>query len=197
MTVRLPVRISPDLYFIGFVVTPQASSDRRRHGHQPDRLVPHHRRARAPVARALGRPRRTELRVRFAHARHRPDPQRRSRVGTVLGRERHDLEPWFGHPDAAAHRQVAAPGRHRPLVHRQRQAVVADRVRHDEDPPQYPDRDGSSTKELVATQRVLVANPVACAVMLVALTGGGLAWQWRRRRRRRRGRGRSFFTFAR
>ena len=49
----------------------------------------------------------------------------------------------------------------------------------------YPDRDGASTTELLATQRVLVANPPGCAAALGLLILVVLLWRRRRRHRPR------------
>jgi hypothetical protein len=46
----------------------------------------------------------------------------------------------------------------------------------------YPDRDGSTTRELVVTRRVLVANPVGAVATIGAPAIAMMAWRRRRRR---------------
>ena len=53
----------------------------------------------------------------------------------------------------------------------------------------YPDRDGSSTTEIVATSRVLVADPIGCAAAIGVVIVVAMAWSVRRRRRPRRANG--------
>ncbi len=197
VTVRLPARISPDLYFIGFVVTPQASGVRgvtviNQIGSFLTIDVPGPRSRELSavlVARNFVFGSRTQGTVRIRNIGHASaqfwgENDTTSSPGSGIPTQQRIDKSLL--PVGTARSYTVSAGPSWPIGFVTMKVHIV-----------YPYRDGSSTKELVATQRVLVANPVACAVMLVALTGGGLAWQWRRRRRRRRGRGRSFFTFAR
>ena len=64
LTVHMPARISPDLYFLGFLVTPVQRGDVEPHLRQSDRLVPDRRRSRSTRTSAHRRARDARVRVR-------------------------------------------------------------------------------------------------------------------------------------
>jgi len=187
LRVRLPSRISGDLYFIGFVVTPEARST---HG--------------VAVVNQIGSfftidvpgPRSRELSAvlvapnfvfgSFAHG------------GVRIHNIGHASAQFWGENDT-----TTSPGSDIPTQQRiDKQLLPIGTARSYAVSGKsswpigivtmkihlvYPDRTGSETVELLATKRVLVANPIACAAVLGVLLVIALSWRRRRRRRHPRG----------
>ena len=182
--VRMPDRISADLYFVGFLVTPEARSANglavvNQIGSFFTIDVP------GPRLRKLAAVLVTPNFVFGSVAR-----------GTVRVRNvGHASAQFWGENDT-----TSTPGSHVPTQERIEKSllplhtarsytvsarpawpigIVTMKVRL-----VYPYRDGSATRELLATRRVVVVNPVACGAIVVALIVASLIWRRRRHRRR-------------
>jgi hypothetical protein len=185
VTVRLPARISPDLYFIGFVVTPQASSVRgiavvNQIGAFLTIDVPGPRlRQISAVLIApnlvFGTSTHGSVRIRnIGHA-----------SAQLWGENDTTSSPGGGIPTQQRIDKSLLPvGTARSFTVTGKPAwpigIVTMKIHLI-----YPYRDANATTELVATQRILVVNPLALAATLGALTVVALAWGRRRRRRRK------------
>lgn len=180
--VRMPSHIRADLYFIGFVVTPEASSP---HGVAVVNQIGSFFTIDVPGARS-----RTLSGVLvapkfvFGTVAH----------GTVRVRNvgRASAQFW-GENDTTASPGSDVPAQQR--IDKQLLPIGAARsytVSGKSTWPigivtmkvhlVYPDRDGSSTTEILATSRVLVADPIPCAATLGAVIVVAVAWRRRRRR---------------
>lgn len=182
--VRLPNRISADLYFIGFVVTPEASSARG-----------------VAVVNQIGAfividvpgPRSRELSALLVAP------------NFVFGSSVHGIVRVrnVGHASAqlwGENDTTSSPGSGIPKQERiEKSLIPVDTARSYTVSGKsswpigivtmrihlvYPDRDATTTRELVTTKRVVVANPIGCAAALGALTIALATWRRRRRRRR-------------
>ena len=190
LTVRMPAQISPDLYFIGFLVTPEATTQGNikivnQIGSFVTVDVP------GPRVRQLTAGLTLEATLgggRFVFGSQTEGTVRVRNVGQAQAR-------FWGESDT-----TSAPGG---TPHQQRIDKLLLPVGHTRSfkvtgKPAwpigfvtikvhiiYPDATEVATKELVLTKRVLVVNPIVLAVLFAA-TGATLAWWLRRRRRKQR-----------
>jgi hypothetical protein len=186
VTVRLPARISPDLYFVGFVVTPQATSVRgiavvNQIGSFLTIDVP------GPRLRKLSA---VLVAPNFVFGTSTYGTVRIRNVGhasaQLWGENDTTSSPGGGDPTQQRIDKSLLPvGTARSFIVTGKPAwpigVVTMKIRL-----VYPYRDENGTTELLATKRVLVVSPFGLGAMLGALTVVALAWGRRRRRRRRR-----------
>ena len=188
LTVRMPTQISPDLYFIGFLVTPEAT------GAGNVKVV---NRIGAFVTIDVPGPRARELRATLAGS------------GLVFGSQTRDrLRVWnsgqaavrfWGEADS-----TSSPGggsAHQERLDKALLPIGRTRFFTVSGSPAwlvgfvtmkvhvvYPDNTEASTKELVVSKRALVVNPLALvAAFLVVVNLGGTWWVRRRRRMRPQG----------
>ena len=186
LTVRMPARISPDLYFIGFVVTPVQQRHVEPHLRQSDRLVRHDRRARAPRHAPRRRPRCPGIRAR-RHASH--ATLHVHNVGKAAA-------IFWGENDT-----TATPGARRPASNdstiRSSRSAVRGRspCRRDRRSSSrsvtmhvrifYPGRVPGTTTQIVVTKHVVIVQPAAIALISAILIAGGVYLTTRRRKRRK------------
>lgn len=182
--VRMPDRISADLYFVGFVVTPEARSTQglavvNQIGSFFTIDVP------GPRLRNLAAELVAPNFVFGSVAR-----------GTVRVRNvGHASAQFWGENDT-----TSSPGSHVPTQERIEKALLPLHTARSYTVSArpawpigivtmkihlaYPYRDGSATRELLATKRVVVVNPIACGAIVVMLIAALLVWRRRRHRRR-------------
>jgi hypothetical protein len=183
VTVRLPARISPDLYFIGFVVTPQASGVRgiavvNQIGSFVTIDVPGPRLRK--VSAVLVAP-------NFVFGTRMQGSVRIRNVG-------HASAQLWGENDTTSSPGGGVPTQQR--IDKSLLPVETARSFTVTGKPAwpigivtmkihliYPYRDADATTELVATQRTLVVSPLGLAAILGALAVVALVWRLRRRRR--------------
>ena len=185
LTVRVPAQLSPDLYFIGFLVTPVASGAGSLHViNQIGSFVtvdvpgPRVRKLAASLhlpSFAVGSRAHGTVRIEntgHAAVRFWGEQDSSSSPGGAAGQER--FEPSLLPAGRYRFREVSAKpawpvGMVTMTVHLT-----------------YPGKTEASTKELTVTKRVLVVSPVVLVGLGAVLLICALSFWWRRRRRRRR-----------
>jgi hypothetical protein len=185
LTVRTPALIAPDLYFIGFLVTPAAT------GPGSIRVV---NQIGSFVTIDVPGPRARELKAALAGPRFVFGS--RTQATLRVWNTGHAVVRFWGESDTTSSPGGSAPHQTRfdkallPIGHVRSLTVTAKpawpvgfvtmKVH-----VTYPDNTEVSTKELVVTKRSLVVNPIALAALVVVLASGSTWWALRRRRRRR------------
>jgi LPXTG-motif cell wall-anchored protein len=186
LTVHMPAHISPDLYFVGFLVTPLPDAARNiTYIHQVGSYitidVP------GPRTRALTADLRLAsfaLTSRHVHAKlHVHNVGKAAAV--FWGENDTTAMPGSSTPlQARLERSLLPTGRTRTIVVEAKPSfLVAFVTMHVH--IFYPGRTDAGTTEIVLTKRVLVVHPAALVILGIILIGAGI-WYRRRRRKRRR-----------
>ena len=181
--VRMPSRIAADLYFVGFVVTPEARAERG-----------------LAVVNQIG----SFFTIDVPGPRSRKLSAQLVAPNFVLGSSVHGSVRVHnvGHASAqfwGENNTISTPGSHVPTQERIEKSLLpigTARSYAVEGKPAwpigfvtmkvrlvYPDRDGTATTELLAVNRVLVVNPVGLAAVLGVPLLAAVSWRVRRRRR--------------